>query len=127
ACAVVYFLFYIWRSPRSSLVVRSHRVEVMEAGQHNSWALGAVGGGLGILIYPVFHAYRSPALLLVFLFIVISFFMLFYHRTSISALRTLKDQEAREHQEYTFMNVEELRSRRATSWIGRIFATKVDR
>ncbi|AMB86284.1 hypothetical protein AWM79_13615 [Pseudomonas agarici] len=126
-CMIVYFLLCVWRNPRSSLVVRSQRVEVVEPNQENRWALGAVGGGLGILIYPVFHAYRSPALLLVFLFIVIALFMFFYHRTSISSLRTLKDQEAREHQEYTFMNVEELRSRRATSWIGRIFATKVDR
>ncbi|MBP1088269.1 hypothetical protein ACQJ22_12015 [Pseudomonas fragariae (ex Marin et al. 2024)] len=126
-CTIIYSLLCVWRSPRKSLVVRSQRVEVVEPKQENRWALGAVGGGLGILIYPVFHAYRSPAMLLVFLFIVIALFMLFYHRTSISSLRNLKDQEAREHQEYTFMNVEELRSRRAASWIGRIFATKVDR
>ncbi|OUM07628.1 hypothetical protein BW686_09210 [Pseudomonas syringae] len=126
-CAIVYSLLCVWRSPGRSLVVRSQRVEVVEPHQENRWALGAVGGGLGILTYPVFHAYRSPALLLVFLFMVIALFMLFYHRTSISSLRRLKDQEAREHQEYTFVNVEELRSRRAASWIGRIFSTKVDR
>lgn len=126
-CTIVYSSLCIWRSPRKSLVVRSQRVKVVEPNQENRWALGAVGGGFGVLIYPVFHAYRSPALLLVFLFIVIALFMLFYHRTSISSLRTLKDQEAREHQEYTFMNVEELRSRRAASWIGRIFASKGNR
>jgi hypothetical protein len=126
-CTIVYSLLCIWQSPRTSLIVRSQRIEVVEPNQENRWALGTIGGGLGILIYPVFHAYRSPASLLVFLFIIIALFMLFYHRTSISSLRTLKDQETREHKKYTFMNVEDLRSRRAASWIGRIFTTKVNR
>lgn len=124
---VVYAALYGWRSSRSPLIVRGERVEVIEAVQENHWRLGAVGAGLGTLVYPVFHAYKSSSSMLVFLFIVISLFMLFYHRSSIAALRTLKEQESRERRYFTFMNVEEIREKRAASLIGRMFTARADR
>ncbi|MNL28120.1 hypothetical protein D3C87_1497510 [compost metagenome] len=124
---MVYAALYGWRSSRSPLIVRGGRVEVIEAVQENHWRLGAVGAGLGTLVYPVFHAYKSSSSMLVFLFIVISLFMLFYHRSSIAALRTLKEQESRERRYFTFMNVKEIREKRAASLIGRMFTARADR
>lgn len=122
--ALIYLALYQIRSARSCLVVSSQRVEVVESAQPNQWRLGAVGAGLGTLMYPVFHDFTSPATLLVLLFSVISVFMFFYHRTNIADLRALKEREQREGKEYTFMEIEELRSKRTASWIGRIFATR---
>ena len=124
---IVYGFLYRWRGGHSPFVVRGQRVEVIGAIQENHWLLGVVGAALGSLTYPVFYAYKSSTSMLVFLFIVISLFMLFYHRSSISALRTLKEQEAREGSCFTFMNIEEIRKKRASSLIGRMFTANIDR
>ncbi|TDV58955.1 hypothetical protein [Pseudomonas sp. LP_7_YM] len=124
--ASIYLFLYQMRSSKSCLVVSSQRVEVIESVQQNQWILGAIGAGVGTLIYPVFHAYKSPTVLLMFLFSMISVFMFFYHRNNIAALRALKEREQLEGKEYTFMEIEELRSKRAASWIGRLFANKAN-
>lgn len=126
----IYVVLYGWRSSSSTspLVVRGDRVEVLDAAQQNRWWLGALGAGVGTLIYPLYHAYfKSSASVLIFLFFVISLFMLFYHRSNIAALRVLKECEARERRSYTFNDVEDIREKRAKSLFGRMFTARVDR
>ncbi|WP_422418958.1 hypothetical protein [Pseudomonas sp. GZD-222] len=122
-----YAVMYAWRSKHSSLHVRGQRVVVVESAQQHHWGVGAVGAGLGSLLYPVFEAHNTSYSVVVFISIVLSLFMVFYHRSSISALRGLKEKESRERCHYTFMNIEEIREKRAASLLGRIFAVRAGR
>jgi hypothetical protein len=123
----IYLIFYMSRTSSDLLTVRSGHVDVAEVSQPNRWVHGAIGSCLGGLLYPLVRAYQSPATLLALLFVVISLFMLFYHRVSISALRTLKEQEFRESKEFSFKDIDDIRLRRSASWIGRLFAKRAIR
>ena len=119
---IVYVILRMRRSRCCMLVVKGVRVEGVAVASGNSWISGALSIALGALIYPMFNAFGSSASLLVFLFIVISFFMLFYHHASMPALRTLKGRERSGQFKYTFMNIEEIREMRTSDWIGRFLA-----
>lgn len=120
----LYLIFYMYRTPNDLLTVRSGYVDVAEVPQSNRWVHGAIGSGLGGLLYPIVHAYQSPSSILALLFVVISLFMFFYHRVSISALRSIKEQEFRMGEEFTIKHIDEIRLRRSASWIGRLFARR---
>jgi len=121
---IIYAALRIRRSSCCVLVVKGQRVEGLAVIPENPWISGALSIGLAGIIYPLFDAFRSTASLLILLFIVISLFMLFYHHSSIAALRTLKEQERSGRLKYTFMNIEEIREKRASSRIGRFFAPR---
>ena len=122
---------YVWmralKNKRSPFAVRGQRVEVLEVEWVNHRVLGGVSAAIGGLLFPVFQAYSIAYLLLLIVLIAVSLYMVFSNRANISALRALKQQEARDRCHYTFMNIEAIREKRAASLLGRIFAVSARR
>lgn len=100
------------------------RVDVLEeASPHSPW-LGGLSAAAGGLAYSVFRQYDSLYVGVIVLAVTISMYMVFYSRHSISSLRALRRQEASEGCQYTFMDIEGVREKRADSLLGRLFAIK---
>jgi hypothetical protein len=122
---------YLWvralKSKHSPFVVRGQRVEVMEAEWANHTILGGVSAAIGGLLFPLFQAYNIAYSLLLIVLIAVSLYMVLSNKANVAALRALKQQEAREGRHYTFMNIEDIREKRAASLLGRIFAVRVGR
>ncbi|MNJ42165.1 hypothetical protein D3C77_371200 [compost metagenome] len=126
---IAYVAVYQWRSQQDNLVVRGQRVEVTEVAPRgrNTVLLSGLAAGLSSMIYPVFKSHNVSTAALVSAVVAISLFVIFYYRNNIAAFRELKEREAREHCHYTFMNIEEIREKRAASLLGRIFAVRAGR
>ncbi|MFQ6575870.1 hypothetical protein [Pseudomonas sp. UM16] len=122
---------YVWvgtlKNKRSPLVVRGQRVEVIEVEWANNTLLGGASAVIGSLLFPVFQVYNIAYALLLIVLIAVSLYMVLSNKANISALRALKQQEARDRCHYTFMNIEEIREKRAASLLGRIFAVRAGR
>lgn len=122
---------YVWmmalKNKRSPFVVRGQRVEVLEVECVNQRVLGSVSAAIGGLLFPVFQAYSIAYSLLLIVLIAVSLHIVLSNNANISALRALKQQEARDRCHYTLMNIEEIREKRAASLLGRIFAVSARR
>ncbi|MFJ4353086.1 hypothetical protein ACIPZ5_19550 [Pseudomonas sp. NPDC089428] len=124
---IVGFAYVVLRQrpvERQVLEVVGGRVDVLEeASSHSPWMAG-VSATVGGLVYSAFRQYDSLYMGVIVLAISISIYMVFYCRHSISSLRALRQQEASEGCQYTFMDIEGVREKRAGSLLGRLFAIK---
>jgi len=125
--AILYFLVRAFYDHKCTLVVCGQRVEIKEVEPKNQAVLAGVLAAIGGLLFPVFQLYEVAYSLLVIALIGASLYMVLWNRANISALRALKEQEVRARCHYTFMNIEEIREKRAASLIGRLFASKAGR
>lgn len=116
----------VYSYPGKSILLhfRGGRAEILETSPSNHWYAGGVGAGLSGLLYPIFEAYSTSLMWIMFFLMFISVFLTVYHGSKIHALKALKHREAKDRRHYTFMNIEEIRAMRAKSLLGRIFTQK---
>jgi len=124
---LAYVVVCHWSTNRQVLKVVGTRVEVLEdAPSHSPWLAG-LSAAVGSLVFSIFREYDNFYLGVIVLTISISIYMVCYSRHSISSLRTLRRQEESERRQYTFMEIEAIREKRAASLLGRLFAKKHSR
>ena len=125
-CGAAYVVVYSWPIKKKSLEVHGQRVEVIgdDFGKRSSLLFAGVTTVLSSVLYSVFRLHGSPVLVLVLFFVALSLFFVFHCRVDIASLKALKIREAREGCHYTFMNIEEIREKRAASLLGRLFSSK---
>ncbi len=116
-----------WSTDHPVFKVVGARVDVLEdPPSHNPWLAG-LSAALGSLVFSTFREHDTLYLGVIVLAISISIYMVFYNRHSIFALRALRRQEESKGCQYTFMDIEGIREKRAASPLGRLFAKKHSR
>ena len=122
--ALAYALAYRFRCKASVFHLRGERVEIFESRSANSWLVGGLGAGGSSLLYPVIESYNNSMVVLLYVMVLISMYLVFYNRINIASLRTLKERERQESRHYAFFELEYVRALRGASWLARLFASR---